>query len=526
MDTVVPTISTEAITSVTGLQNNLLNQGDVLTATVNFSETVVKTGEPRLALNIGGSTVYAAYSAGSGTSALTFTYTIQSGQTDDNGISIPLDALELNGGTIKDQAGNIATITKAAVTSNASYMVDTTLPATPTIDVLASSDNGASSTDNISSIATPQVLVTLGAGLVAGDIVTLKAGAAAVGSFTLTATEISNGNVNIAASALGAQGTYVLNADVTDAAGNVSASSGTISYVLDSSNDAPTVSLVTSTSSSITILAADVDAEPNWTNLVLVNSLNGSSAVNDGTNTTFTVAAQSTVTQVNMSVADGTNETSITQLGNQVAVVLGTSLGESIAPAEGKAGIYFGFQGNDTIYGSTGSDVIWGGSNKDVMTGDYDPDETGARSSDTFAFAAGDSGIISSTMFDTILDYSAGIAGDKLDLVGAATGAANTSATDVATASGNPGQSITASISNGVLSVAGGNAGQIDSLTEWLAVSRTMNTVDSKVVAFQFSGDTYVFQENTGGDLLILLDNVTDITGLATSSAANTILLG
>jgi hypothetical protein len=53
------------------------------------------SGTPYLSLNIGGTTVQAAYASGSVTTALTFTYTIVSGQTDAGGISIDANSLNL-----------------------------------------------------------------------------------------------------------------------------------------------------------------------------------------------------------------------------------------------------------------------------------------------------------------------------------------------------------------------------------------------------------------------------------------------
>lgn len=76
--------------------------------TVNTSEAVtVNTagGTPRLQLNVGGVTRYAAYTAGSGTAALTFTYTTQAGDLDLDGITVA-SPLQLNGGTMTDVAGN------------------------------------------------------------------------------------------------------------------------------------------------------------------------------------------------------------------------------------------------------------------------------------------------------------------------------------------------------------------------------------------------------------------------------------
>jgi hypothetical protein len=50
-----------------------------------------------------------------------------------------------------------------------------------------------------------------------------------------------------------------------------------------------------------------------------------------------------------------------------------------------------------------------------------------------------------------------------------------------------------------------------------------MDTVDTKAVAFQFNGDTYVYQENSGGDLLIQLDNVVNVTAVGTSGVVGQI---
>src|SRR5690606_12147859 len=109
----------------------VLNAGDTVTVTVTMDEATLvdtKDGTPRIALDIGGSTVYADYDSGSGSTQLLFTYTIQAGQTDANGIAIAADALDANGGSLADAAGNTGVLTHAAVADNASYAVDTTAP--------------------------------------------------------------------------------------------------------------------------------------------------------------------------------------------------------------------------------------------------------------------------------------------------------------------------------------------------------------------------------------------------------------
>jgi hypothetical protein len=77
-----------------------------------FSEKVDVTGSPRIELTVGGSTKYATYSSGTGTSLLTFRYTVGSSDIDLNGIEIATNNIQLNSGTIKDAAtSTVSTIT-------------------------------------------------------------------------------------------------------------------------------------------------------------------------------------------------------------------------------------------------------------------------------------------------------------------------------------------------------------------------------------------------------------------------------
>ncbi|WP_196298688.1 DUF4347 domain-containing protein, partial [Stutzerimonas stutzeri] len=88
--------------------------GQNLDFIINYSEAVLvdtSGGTPRLAITLDtGGTVYASYLSGSGTSALVFRYTVQSGQLDSNGISVS-GTLDTNGGTLRDAVGNGASTT-------------------------------------------------------------------------------------------------------------------------------------------------------------------------------------------------------------------------------------------------------------------------------------------------------------------------------------------------------------------------------------------------------------------------------
>ncbi|MDP2902113.1 MAG: DUF4347 domain-containing protein [Methylovulum sp.] len=239
VDTVVPTINSVAITSATGIQNSTVNAGDVISVSVTLNEAILVTGTPQLALNIGGSPVQASYASGGGSSTLVFTYTILAGQTDINGISIAANSLTLNGGTLKDAAGNPAMLTHALVADNAGYMVDTTVPVASTPDLDTASDKGASSTDNITNVATPTLTGTAEAGSTVKIYDTN--GTTVVG----TGTANVGGNYSIVTSSPLTSGAHTLTAKATDAAGNVSAVSTGLSVTIDTT--VPTATCVTTT---------------------------------------------------------------------------------------------------------------------------------------------------------------------------------------------------------------------------------------------------------------------------------------
>ena len=119
-----------AVTSVDVPANDTYGIGEPLNFTVNFDEMVtVNTGggSPRFPLTIGTDTRYATYQSGSGTSALEFTYTVAAGDNDINGIAIG-PAIELNGSTLQDAAGNSATLILNAIGTTNGILVDGVAP--------------------------------------------------------------------------------------------------------------------------------------------------------------------------------------------------------------------------------------------------------------------------------------------------------------------------------------------------------------------------------------------------------------
>lgn len=138
------------VASVSVPANGAYNAGDVLSFTVNASETVLVNtggGTPRLALDIGGVTRYATYVSGSGTGMLVFQYSVQAGDTDADGIVVT--GLEANGGTLRDAAGNSADLSLNSVAPTSGVIIDTTAPTLSSIVRAAASPTQAASVDFI-----------------------------------------------------------------------------------------------------------------------------------------------------------------------------------------------------------------------------------------------------------------------------------------------------------------------------------------------------------------------------------------
>ena len=143
VDTTAPAVRANGlkITSTSG--NNYYKQGAKLKATVTFKENVTVTGTPTLTLTIGSSSENASYASGSDSKTLVFEYTIAADDEDTDGVSIAANQLSSNGGTIKDAAGNAATLTHSALGTQADHKIDGIVPAVAATNGLAITSTGA-----------------------------------------------------------------------------------------------------------------------------------------------------------------------------------------------------------------------------------------------------------------------------------------------------------------------------------------------------------------------------------------------
>ena len=121
VDGIRPTVSAISIFSGGAGYDDVFNIGDEMFANISFSEAVRIGGEPQLTLDFDGEAKTAEWI---GDLFFDFSYLIQEGDLDIDGVAIGANALSLNGGTIKDAAGNDAVLTHDAVGAAPYIVVD------------------------------------------------------------------------------------------------------------------------------------------------------------------------------------------------------------------------------------------------------------------------------------------------------------------------------------------------------------------------------------------------------------------
>ncbi|WP_342728771.1 NF038122 family metalloprotease [Bradyrhizobium sp. B097] len=107
--------------------NGDLNAGHAVTFTLNMSDAVtvdISAGTPTLLLNDGG---VATYTGGSGSDALTFSYTVAAG---DNTADLAVSGFLLHGASLTDSYGHHASLVCAVTNPGGILQIDTTAPET------------------------------------------------------------------------------------------------------------------------------------------------------------------------------------------------------------------------------------------------------------------------------------------------------------------------------------------------------------------------------------------------------------
>ncbi len=140
-----PTVTGVEVSSDAG-DDNTYALGDTILIAVNFSEAVLVTGTPQLAIDMDPAhwgTKWANYLRGTGTAVLTFSHRVVEPNYSTQGIAVLADTLKLNGGTISAAASPTdADLSHDGLGHNARHKVDWHLaPTTPTVTALAVSSH-------------------------------------------------------------------------------------------------------------------------------------------------------------------------------------------------------------------------------------------------------------------------------------------------------------------------------------------------------------------------------------------------
>lgn len=162
--------------------NGTYTAGSVITILVPFTDAVTVTGSPTLLLHTGTTMRRAVYSEGSGSSLLSFTYTVETGDSSADLDYASSVALELSGGTIKDSFGDNADLTLPTPGGPGSLGVNADL----VIDALAptiSSSNPAYGASGVLEAATIELTFSEAVRAGAGTIELLRADGTTVESF-------------------------------------------------------------------------------------------------------------------------------------------------------------------------------------------------------------------------------------------------------------------------------------------------------------------------------------------------------
>ena len=237
---------------VTGVSSSTANgtykAGQVIAVQVSLDETVYVTGTPQLTLETGSTDRTVNYSSGSGTSTLTFNYTVQAGDTSADLDYLGTGALVTNGGTIKDAAGNAATLTLAtpgaanSLGNNKNIVIDGIAPTVTDANISISGASGTGGAYRIGDTITATWNNTAGGDNNTDSMASVTVDFSAFGGgAAVTATNSSNtwtATYTIVAGATDG-GNRNVSVTATDAAGNATTTADTTNATVD--NVAPTV---------------------------------------------------------------------------------------------------------------------------------------------------------------------------------------------------------------------------------------------------------------------------------------------
>lgn len=174
-DTAAPAVSGVSSSKT----NGTYGVGEVIALQVTFSKAVTVTGTPQLTIETGTTDRVIPYASGTGTSVLTFNYTVQAGDVSSDLDCTSTTSLALNGGTIKSLAGVDGVLTLPAPGATGSLGANKALVIDGVVPTYTSS---AIPTDGLTIVDTFSKNVVIGGGGSGGRTITMSGGAVTLSS--------------------------------------------------------------------------------------------------------------------------------------------------------------------------------------------------------------------------------------------------------------------------------------------------------------------------------------------------------
>ncbi len=212
----LPIITAIELTSGAG-DDGIYTVDDTIDATVTFSEPVIVTDLPQLALTVGTQTRQAVYVSGTTTSALVFRYTVRVGDSDSDGVTIGENSLRHTGSsTIRDAltATTDAMVRhQVTVLPNREHKVDGVAPTVTGVAITAGPHGEgtaievtATFSEAVTVVGTPQIPLTVGTAIRQAVYTGGSDSPVLAFRYTVVARESDDDGVEVAQNALTANG--------------------------------------------------------------------------------------------------------------------------------------------------------------------------------------------------------------------------------------------------------------------------------------------------------------------------------
>jgi S-layer protein len=243
----------------------------------------------------------------------------------------------------------------------------------------------------------------------------------------------------------------------------------------------------------------------------------------------------------------GVTFTSANITTSATVTILGGAGGDTLTGAAAKDNITGGL-GADVVRGGLGQDTVNVGSGRDIIKIVSDADTSATAYSESTTAAADivngfvlSTAIATGTDLSTAANFRASSAGGannamlSIDLNSddAGVGAGiNLAVAIEANATSLAGQAagVNYTVTNGMLTLSGSGASNVDTLAEWLTEAAAVAATAGETIGFVFGSDTYVFAQNAAVDVLVQLVGVSAsslvLAGVGTTASAGAVIIG